>query len=456
MPDHPSPARVLVVDIGKTNAKAAVVETAGLSQIDVLSRPSRVLPGPPYPHADTEGIWAFLLDAIATLHARHRVDAVSITAHGATAALLDADGRLALPVLDYEQPGPDDLAAGYDTAAPDFAETGTPKLPGGLVVARQLHWQFATFPDAAARTAAILMYPQYWAHRLTGIAASEATSLGCHTDLWNPAARDFSSLVDARGWRRLFPPLRAASDRLGPVTAGVAAATGLSRETPVFCGIHDSNASLLPHLRSRPAPFAVVSTGTWVVAMAIGGRPVSLDPRRDTLVNVNAFGDPVPSARFMGGREWELTAPSPLPEPASVASLLERGVYLLPSVVPGSGPYPGRAARWTRDPDPAERAAALSLYLALMTATCLDLIGADGPTLVEGPFARNALYVAMLAVATARPVRLPAPGSTGTSLGAALLALPEPPTLSAEPEAPPEPDPALIAYAKRWRTQVEA
>lgn len=35
------------------------------------------------------------------------------------------------------------------------------------------------------------MYPQYWALRLTGIAANEVTSLGCHTDLWNPWTADF-------------------------------------------------------------------------------------------------------------------------------------------------------------------------------------------------------------------------------------------------------------------------
>ena len=56
----------------------------------------------------------------------------------------------------------------------------------------------------------------------------------------------------------------------------------------------------------RPAPFGVVSTGTWVVVMAVGGRAVTLDPARDTLVNVNAMGGLVNSARFMGGREYEI------------------------------------------------------------------------------------------------------------------------------------------------------
>ena len=68
-----------------------------------------------------------------------------------------------------------------------------------------------------------------------------------------------------------------------------------------------------------------------------------------------------------------------------------------------------------------QRFAAISFYLALMTATCLELIGADGPTTVEGPFARNRLFVGMLAAATARTV-IASEAATGTSIGAALLA----------------------------------
>ena len=45
-----------------------------------------------------------------------------------------------------------------------------------------------------------------------------------------------------------------------------------------------------------------------------------------------------------------------------------------------------------------------SFYLAMMTATALELIGARGPTIVEGPFAGNALFARMLAAATGRGV----------------------------------------------------
>ena len=46
-------------------------------------------------------------------------------------------------------------------------------------------------------------------------------------------------------------------------------------------------------------------------------------------------------------------------------------------VEPGSGPFPGRAMRWTGQPGtPGERMVAIAQYLALMTRTCLALIGA--------------------------------------------------------------------------------
>src|SRR5690606_5976472 len=148
--------------------------------------------------------------------------------------------------------------------------------PMGLNLGAQLFWLQQSFPEAFGKARAVLTYPQFWSFRLTGVLASEVTSLGCHTDLWNPEANDFSTLVDVMGWRRLYPPRRAASDILGAVLPPVAECTGLDAEAPVLCGIHDSNASLLPHLLSRTPPFAVISTGTWVVAMAIGGNKVAL------------------------------------------------------------------------------------------------------------------------------------------------------------------------------------
>ncbi|UCI07429.1 FGGY-family carbohydrate kinase [Mesorhizobium sp. B1-1-8] len=445
---------VAVIDIGKTNAKVALVDLATMREAALRRAANAASTGGPYPHHDVERLWAFILDSLAELHHEQRIDAISIATHGATGVVVDAEGRLALPVIDYEFGGPDQVAEDYDAIRPPFAETGTPRLPAGLNVGAQLFFQQKRFPAEFARAAAILMYAQYWALRLTGIAANEVTSLGCHTDLWNPWKADYSSLVDRMGWRRLMAPVRPAKDRLGPILPPLAKQTGLDPQTLVFCGLHDSNASLLPHLISDAPPFSVVSTGTWVVSMAVGGRKVELDPARDTLVNVNALGDPVPSARFMGGREFSLLTDG-TPQDWSeddVADVLARKILLLPSTQLGSGPFPQRTAQWTNAEglSSGQRFAAISFYLALMTTTCLDLIGGDGPTIVEGPFAQNRLFIRMLAAATGRPV-VASETATGTSIGAALLASDGATLVSKGERTEPPTDQPWGEYARAWR-----
>jgi sugar (pentulose or hexulose) kinase len=444
---------VAVIDIGKTNAKVALVDLTTLSEIALRRTANAPVRRAPYPHHDVEALWTFILESLADLNRERRVDAISITTHGATGALIDASGELVLPVLDYEFDGPDGLTLEYDAVRPPFAETGTPRLPIGLNLGAQFFWLQKRFPADFARTAAMLMYPQYWALRLTGIAANEVTSLGCHTDLWSPWKADFSSMVDRLGWRPLMAPVRPAKDQLGPILPALAAQTGLDPQMPVFCGLHDSNASLLPHLLSDAAPFCVVSTGTWVVSMAVGGRKVELDAARDTLVNVNALGDPVPSARFMGGREFSLLTEEQPQEwsEADVAEVLARQALLLPSTQQGSGPFPHRDAQWVNADDlsPGQRFAAISFYLALMAATCLELIGGDGSTTVEGPFARNPLFIRMLAAATGRAV-VASETSTGTSIGAALLASDGALAMSKGERTEPPADPAWQAYRQVW------
>ena len=450
-----APRHIAVIDIGKTNAKLALVDLDTLTEIAVVTRPNTVLPGPPWGHFDTEGQWRFLLGALGTFHREHRVDAISVTTHGASIVLLDAQGNLAAPILDYEHPVPAEIAKAYDAIRPPFSQTGSPRLADGLNVGAQLHYQFNQDPTLHDRTKTIVGYPQYWGYRLTGEVAFDVTSIGCHTDLWSPDAGTFSSLIDRLDISDKMAPARNSRDILGTILPEIARETGLAKDTPVSVGIHDSNASLYPHILAQEAPFSVVSTGTWVIVMAIGGTTAGLDPKRDTLVNVNALGDPVPSARFMGGREYELVqdGQSVTPDAQDVAEVLDSALMILPAVEPSTGPFQGRKMSWT-GPEPAaasgQRAAALSFYLAMMTDACLTLTGAQGPTIVEGPFAQNVEFRTMLAAATGRPV-LHSQATTGTSIGAALLFSDENAPGFDFPDAVSDVPQEYGAYAKAWR-----
>ena len=153
--------------------------------------------------------------------------------------------------------------------------------------------------------------------------------------------------------------MRRAGDVLGPVTEEWRTRCNLPRDCMVLCGLHDSNAALLatrgyPEIGDREC--TILSTGTWFVAMrALAAQtkidPISLPEARDCLVNVDVSGTPVPSSRFMGGREMELLAPDGASQIdprankdllVSIAgSMIREGVFALPGKVAQSQPTLG-------------------------------------------------------------------------------------------------------------------
>jgi sugar (pentulose or hexulose) kinase len=105
--------------------------------------------------------------------------------------------------------------------------------------------------------------------------------------------------------------------------------------------------------------------------------------------------------------------------------VLDEGIFIRPTFVPGCGPFPDGKGSWSVDPaglSDGVRTAAVSLYLALMARAAMAVAGAAGPIVIEGPFGRDTLFAEALQRLTGRPVLIAA-GATGTSTGAAMLAL---------------------------------
>ncbi len=446
---------VAVFDVGKTNIKVVVFDRDGavLAERSGPNAPVAADAKWPYLKLDTEGAWSFLISALRELGARFSIEAISTTTHGCAGVLMGRDGE-ALPPLDYEFDGFAAVDAAYDAARPSYDETRSPHLPRGLNLGRHIFYFQRHFANQFKQAKAFLTYPQYFAWRLGGAMASEATSLGAHTDLWRPNEGDLSSMVDKLGWRRLFPPRRKAWDTLGTLKPEIAAATGLSPDVRIICGAHDSNASLVPHLLSRRKPFTVISTGTWVIIMAVGGT-ARLDPNADMLANVNVRGEPVPTARFMGGREFSVLAgdaPADAKE-ADVAAVIASGALALPAFSDQGGPFASRKGviEGETPTTPKARAALASLYAALMTAHMLGRLEAPGELIVEGGFTRSPAFAAVLAcLMPGRRVWI-APMSAGAGAGAAML------VHWGEPHRPPRLEPAcawvlpgLEAYRERW------
>ena len=172
------------------------------------------------------------------------------------------------------------------------------------------------------------------------------------------------------------------------------------------------------------------------------------------------------SCRFYGGREFEIVAQGAPAESASlsaVADLVARRTMALPSFTNSGGPIAnsgnkghiqGHAPRSAE-----ERASLAALYCALMVSESLDAIHSRNDVMIDGPFALNAVFLALLAQLRAHRSQriLLSDLQEGTTSGAACLALmqneklPEMPLALREVEASQVPD--LADYWAEWRAR---
>lgn len=439
----------LVIDIGKSHAKLLMVDRDGGVVERFGRKNTSVESALGYPALDVYGLQAWMAQTLLACASTARCNHVITSTHGAAIVALDDTG-LAWEPLDYEWDGLAQhplLAQVFNAAADAFSSTLSPDLPAGLNAARQLFYVQSLHPDAWRRTRCLMPYAQYWAWLLCGVRASEVSSLGCHTHLWQPHHGGFSPLAQARGWADGFAPLRSAWEVLGTVDTEIARQWGLPLHCQVHVGVHDSNACLARYLRHsdreppEEATLTVVSSGTWTVLMAPGAPTASLQAERDMLANVDVLGRATPTARFMGGREFSALLDGAAPQAGTledVHGLVHSDTMALPSFVPEGGPFMHSVGALVRGTHrllgaPSEhlgasaRAALAAVYCAQVTALLVEHLWIGVATLrptlvVEGPLASNAVYLSVLqALLPKHAVAYSCDELEGTARGAWLL-----------------------------------
>ncbi len=398
---------VIVLDIGKTLSKVSVWSHDALCLTEDHYVNQRVLHNGVVV-LDVVGIEDWFCQALAGFAKTYHVTSIFPVAHGAAVCLITND-TLLHPPLDYEDAAPSVLNEQYEKMRDNFVISGSPSLGAGLNLGRQLFWLQTTYPALFQPDNHYLVaWPQFWAWRLCSVIAAELTSLGCHSDLWDPVSQDFSPLAKSRGWANMFGRLHRADDVLGVLNTEWIERTGLSCETKVFCGAHDSNVAL--HAARQFESFryrdlSVLSTGTWFIGMKPNSAVSREELKRlslldDCLLNVSVKGEPVVSARFMGGREIAqlvgineqgidgLAVQHELNNAARM--VVSEKIMVLPRV--------GRQWKWLNKPDdPVLRRTAVALYIALMTDALLTSIDSNDCVLIEGRFAKAGFMLSCLA-----------------------------------------------------------
>ena len=449
-----------VIDIGMTNKKVAVYDDA-LRQLDAKYQnfAPKIVNG--LETHDLEGMETWFTSCLKEFAEQYPVKALAVTTHGATFVCTGKDGKPVLPCVLYtHEPGDDFHRRFYE----QFGEpkklqerTGTPAFKAMINPAKGLFFAKEQFSDQFKNAASVLPYPQYWGLRFTGKAGTETTYMGNHTYLWDQVDNTLSSVARDLGIAPLIPDkLYNSWDILGTISDDAAEKTGLSKDTVVTMGIHDSNSALLPHFAKKgDRGFILNSTGTWCVIMDpvehYGFAPEELG--KVVFFNISAFGKPVKTAIFLGGLEFETWSKLIMKHGSSETGfpgwnealyrsvLREKKIFLLPELTPGSGQYPASRARVVEDgrdyffSDLPEKAppcfndyetafAALRISLVMQTQTALERTGLQKghEIFTEGGFRKDESYNKLLSSAFPGNRVFLTDIAEATALGAAMTA----------------------------------
>ena len=444
----------------RTNKKVAIYDDS-MKRLEVRKRKIETYVVDGLDVEDIEAVVEWFLAQLKELSLIYSIRSIAVSTQGATFVCIDGDGKPSVPPVAYTNEVPDEVHESFWAAMGDPREiqrvTATAEVKPLINPGKLLWFLKERWPEDFARTEHILLYPQYFAYRLTGVIAADITYVGCHGYLWDYEKWDWSHVVDVLGVRHMLPAKPGLpTEKLGNLSAEIVEATGLSPDTAVTLGVHDSNSSLIPYLITQDKDFVLNSTGTWCVAMHPAENVSFEDDELGKMVfyNLSYEGKPVKTSILLGGLEYAFYTEAlmdrhqrddwPEYNPAVYEPILEiPRTFLLPSIVPGSGQFPDSVARVIdgaeiyKIADIAEKRrwpaafddylagfALANLSLAIQTRIALQRVDLNPGTevYIEGGFRQNSNYGALLgALLPENPLFLTSL-EEASSFGAALTA----------------------------------
>lgn len=289
---------ILIFDVGKTNKKVLLFDRKLRLRHEEETRFEETVDDEGFPCDDAALLESWIRDSIHSWlgSEKYRVRGVNFASYGATLVFLDEKGKRITPIYNYLKPLKDKCLEGFYNShggEDEFCrKTASPAL-GMLNSGLQIRWLKANKPDLYRRVAHILHLPNYFSYLLSGQIASEHTSIGCHTAMWDFDKMDYHGWLKEEGVK--LPRPVPVSETLKVKKEGVSIECGV--------GIHDSSSSLAPYLLAGSDPFLLISTGTWCISM----NPFNPSPltdselKQDCLCYMAVNGNPVKSSRFFLG-----------------------------------------------------------------------------------------------------------------------------------------------------------
>jgi rhamnulokinase len=422
---------VAAVDLGASSGRVMVgrVSPNELELSEVYRFPNEPVRLPNGLHWDILGLYREVLEGIRQVaRAADGLVSIGIDSWGVDFGLLDEAGELLGDPFHYrDERTATSVDAVHEVIAPSelYARTGLQVLRINTI------YQLAAARDSAALRSAstMLMIPDLIAHWLAGATVSEVTNasttglLDVHRRMW-----DQELIASLAIPPRLFAPLGAPGDVVGPLLEDVRGQTGAPANAVLtLVGSHDT-ASAVVGIPAASESFAYVACGTWSLVGVELDRPVlTEESRQANFTNEGGVDDRIRYLRNVMGlwllqeslRTWELEGhPEQLTSLLIAAGELPAGGPVIdpddPALLP-PGDMPERitaACLRTDQPVPETNAALVRCILDSLAAaygrTVRDAARLSGRSVdvvhLVGGGARNSLLCQLTADACELPV----------------------------------------------------
>ncbi len=406
----------IVLDIGKTNVKLTFVDSLNNKTIKFFKTKQKNI----YRHGikilNSNSIFEWALKKITYIGRKNNLDKFVCTAHGTSIALISYDDKELLACTDYEYKF-DKLFNSYKKIAPKFNESFSPFLENGLNIGQQIYYLYKKKQQLIKETKYILNYPQYIVWKLTSSFSSEISYVGCHTHLWDFKRNKLSSFVKKIKLEKKFPKIKKAWDTIGQREIG-------GSNLKIINGVHDSNASYLYFKNSDIKNFTLVSTGTWYIIFNQKTPLKNLNPSLDMLANIDVFGKPVPTMRFMGGREYDhLMGVFKISNKTRAIKNFSFHNYLIyPSYASGGGFSINKInIGFYEGLNKGQIYYLICLYISFVINFCLNQMKSSNTIILDGPITKNITIMKILSSLRKKQKVLKNKREIGTTLGATNL-----------------------------------
>lgn len=295
---------IAIFDVGKTNKKLFLFDEQYRIIFERTARFTETVDEDGAPCENLESLRLSVFDSLREVFSRKDlvIKAINFSTYGASLVYIDEEGRPLTPLYNYLKEYPaalqEQFYQHYGGEKAFSVQTASPVL-GSLNSGMQLYRLKYTQPAIFEQVKYALHLPQYMSYLLSGIACSDITSIGCHTNLWDFKQNNYHTWVIKEGVLEKLAPLLSSGDVMPAAFPGNNYAVGT--------GLHDSSAALIPYLVNFHEPFILISTGTWCISLnPFNNTPLTDEElAADCLCYMTFQGKPVKASRLFAGYEHE-------------------------------------------------------------------------------------------------------------------------------------------------------